>query len=54
MRKTKPICACDSEAPPPPTGGAGKNVTRFHFSHGDHEEGRVRMERIKRVRKNAT
>ena len=54
MKKTKIICtigpACDSEATLEKMILAGMNVARFNFSHGDHSEHKIRMDRVKRVR----
>ena len=54
MRKTKIICtigpASDSEEVLEQLCLAGMNVARLNFSHGTHEEHRVRIDRIKRVR----
>ena len=54
MRKTKIICtigpASDSEEVLEQLCRAGMNVARLNFSHGTHEEHRVRIDRIKRVR----
>lgn len=54
MKKTKIICtigpACDSEATLEKMILAGMNVARFNFSHGDHGEHRIKMDRVKRVR----
>ena len=30
---------------------AGMDVARFNFSHGDHEEQKIRMDLLKKVRK---
>lgn len=55
MRKTKIICtigpASDSEETLSKLIEAGMNASRHNFSHGDHEEHRVRMELVKRLRK---
>jgi pyruvate kinase len=54
LRKTKIICtigpASDSEEVLEQLCRAGMNVARLNFSHGTHEEHRVRIDRIKRVR----
>lgn len=55
MRKTKIICtigpASESEERLRELMLAGMNVARFNFSHGTHEEQRVKLERVKKVRK---
>ncbi|MFL0268933.1 pyruvate kinase [Candidatus Clostridium radicumherbarum] len=54
MRKTKIICtigpASDSEETLSKLIEAGMNASRHNFSHGDHEEHRVRMELVKKLR----
>lgn len=54
MRKTKIICtigpACANEETLTKMVEAGMNVARFNFSHGTHEEHRVLMDMVKRVR----
>ena len=54
MRKTKIVCtigpACDNEDTLTQMCLAGMNVARLNFSHGTHEEHRLKLERIKRVR----
>ncbi|MFL0247322.1 pyruvate kinase [Candidatus Clostridium stratigraminis] len=54
MRKTKIICtigpASDSKETLSKLIEAGMNASRHNFSHGDHEEHRVRMELVKRLR----
>lgn len=54
MRKTKIICtigpACADEETLTRMVEAGMNVARFNFSHGTHEEHRVLMEQVRRVR----
>ena len=55
LKKTKIICtmgpACDSEETLKALIQSGMNVARFNFSHGTHEEQKVRLERFKKVRK---
>ena len=54
MRKTKIVCtigpASDSEEKLRELMLAGMNVARLNFSHGTHEEHKVRIDRIKKVR----
>ena len=54
MRKTKIVCtigpASDSEENLRALMLAGMNVARLNFSHGTHEEHKVRIDRIKKVR----
>lgn len=54
MRKTKIICtigpASDSEETLSKLIEAGMNASRHNFSHGDHEEHKVRMDLVKRLR----
>ena len=54
MRKTKIICtigpASDSEEMLEQLCCAGMNVARLNFSHGIHEEHKLRIDRIKKVR----
>ena len=54
MRKTKIVCtigpASESEETLAALCRAGMNTARLNFSHGSHEEHRVRIERIKKVR----
>ena len=53
MRKTKIICtlgpATDDPAILEGVIRSGMDVARFNFSHGSHEEQKVRMDRVKRV-----
>lgn len=55
MRKTKIICtlgpAVDDEEMLKRLIKNGMNVARFNFSHGTHAEQKVRMDRVKKVRK---
>ena len=54
MRKTKIICtlgpAVDNDEAIKALVEAGMDVARFNFSHGTHEEAKVRIDRIKRIR----
>ena len=54
MRKTKIICtlgpACDDENILRTMMQNGLDCARLNFSHGTHEEQKVRMERVKRLR----
>lgn len=54
MRKTKIICtlgpACDSDELLKQMIKSGLDCARLNFSHGTHEEQKVRMERVKRIR----
>ena len=54
MRKTKIVCtigpASDSEEKLRELMLAGMNVARLNFSHGTHDEHKVRIDRIKKVR----
>ncbi len=54
MRKTKIICtlgpACDNEALLKNMILNGLDCARLNFSHGTHEEQKVRMDRVKKVR----
>ena len=55
MRKTKIICtqgpAVDSDEMARKLILAGMDCARFNFSHGTHAEHKVRIDRIKRLRK---
>ncbi len=55
MRKTKIICtlgpACDDEETLKQMIAEGLDCARLNFSHGTHAEQKVRMERIKKIRK---
>lgn len=55
MRKTKIICtlgpATDSDEAIRQLIMEGMNVARFNFSHGTHEEQSVRMDRVRRIRR---
>ena len=55
MRKTKIVCtlgpATDQPGVIEEMIRVGMNVARFNFSHGDHEEHKARMDKIKAVRK---
>lgn len=54
MRKTKIICtlgpACDDEVTLKTMIQNGLDCARLNFSHGTHEEQKVRMDRVKKVR----
>jgi len=54
MKKTKIICtmgpSVDNEEILEKLIDNGMNIARFNFSHGTHEEQKVRMDRLKRVR----
>ena len=54
MRKTKIICtlgpACDNEEMLKKMIKNGLDCARLNFSHGTHEEQKVRMDRVKKVR----
>ncbi len=54
MRKTKIICtlgpACDNDEMLKKMVKNGLDCARLNFSHGTHEEQKVRMDRVKRVR----
>lgn len=54
MRKTKIVCtigpATESEEKLRELMLAGMNVARLNFSHGSHEEHKIRIDRIKKVR----
>ncbi|MGN0375594.1 MAG: pyruvate kinase, partial [Butyrivibrio sp.] len=53
MRKTKIICtmgpAVDDEIKLSKLITAGMDCARFNFSHGTHEEQKVRMDRVRKV-----
>lgn len=53
MRKTKIICtigpACESEERLRELMLAGMDVARFNFSHGSHEEHKVKFERVNKI-----
>ena len=55
MRKTKIICtlgpATDKEGILEALIREGMDVARFNFSHGTHEEQKVRLEKLKTLRK---
>ena len=54
LKKTKVICtigpACTDEQTLTDMALAGMNVARFNFSHGTHEEQKVKIELVKKVR----
>ena len=54
MRKTKIICtlgpACDNDELLKEMIKNGLDCARLNFSHGTHEEQKVRMDRVKRIR----
>mgnify|MGYP000758439194 FL=1 len=54
MRKTKIICtlgpACDNEEILKKMMKNGLDCARLNFSHGTHEERKVRMDRVKKLR----
>ena len=54
MRKTKIICtigpACENEEVLTQMALVGMNVARLNFSHGTHEEQKVKMDLVKKVR----
>ncbi|MCD8204558.1 MAG: pyruvate kinase [Coprobacillus sp.] len=54
MRRTKIICtigpSCESEEMIEKLALAGMNVARLNFSHGTHDDHKVRIEKIKKVR----
>ena len=54
MRKTKIICtlgpACDDDVTLKTMIQKGLDCARLNFSHGTHEEQKVRMDRVKRIR----
>lgn len=54
MRMTKIICtigpACDTDDMVRSLMKAGMNVARLNFSHGTHEEHKVRIDRLKKIR----
>ena len=53
MKKTKIICTMgpntDDEEMMRKLVKAGMDVARFNFSHGDHEEQKIRMDLLKKV-----
>jgi len=55
MRKTKIVCtigpACESEKLLTQMVISGMNVARINFSHGKHEEHKIKIDRLKKVRK---
>ena len=55
MKKTKIICTMgpntDDEEMMRKLVKAGMDVARFNFLHGDHEEQKIRMDLLKKVRK---
>ena len=54
MKKTKIVCtmgpSVDNEEMLEQLIDNGMNIARFNFSHGTHEEQKVRMDRLKKVR----
>jgi len=54
MRKTKIVCtigpACNTEEILSEMCLAGMNVARLNFSHGTHEDHKINIDRIKKVR----
>ena len=54
MRKTKIVCtigpACSNEQTLERMCLAGMNVARLNFSHGTHEEQKIRVDQLKSVR----
>ena len=54
MRKTKIICtlgpACDNDELLKEMIKNGLDCARLNFSHGTHEEQKVRMDRVKKIR----
>ena len=55
MRKTKIICtlgpATDKEGIMEALIREGMDVARFNFSHGNHEEQKIRLEKLKTLRR---
>lgn len=54
MRKTKIVCtigpACETEEKLKELMQAGMDVARFNFSHGTHEEQKIKLEKVLKVR----
>ena len=54
MKKTKIICTMgpgsDNEEILRKLVRGGMDIARFNFSHGTHEEQKIRMDRLKRIR----